>query len=206
MKITKYVLGPVQTNCYLLEDTETSEAVLIDPGDKSSEIDSYINENKLNLKYIINTHGHFDHIGGNAFFKKETTEIASHKHAAGLMKEGGGSSFFGLSIEQSPEPSILLNEGDTISFGSITLSVLYTPGHTQGCISLYHEKSGSLFCGDVLFFRSIGRTDFPGGDHNLLLESIKTKLYKLPDNTRVYTGHGPETVIADEKKNNPWTE
>ena len=205
MKITKYVLGPVQTNCYLLEDEKTEEAVLIDPGDISSNIEEYISEKKLKLKYIINTHGHFDHTGGNAFFSRKGTEIAASSKAAELMRDGGGSSFFGLSVEQSPEPSIILDDGDTIAFGSVTLKVLSTPGHTPGCISLYDEQSGVLFCGDVLFLRSIGRTDFPGGDHNQILESIKTKLYTLPDTTKVYSGHGPETVIADEKLNNPWT-
>ena len=205
MKITKHVLGPVQTNCYLLEDKDTKDAVLIDPGDKSSEIKNYINNNKLNLKYIINTHGHFDHTGGNAFFKTEKTEIASHALASDLMKEGGGASFFGLDIEKSPEPSIRLIKGSIISFGTQELEVLYTPGHTPGHISLYHRKSGSLFCGDVLFFRSIGRSDFPGGNHGQLIESIKKKLYTLPDDTMVYPGHGPETSIEDEKKNNPWT-
>lgn len=206
MKITKYVLGPVQTNCYLIEDEKTGEAVLIDPGDRSSKIKEYISEKKLMLKYIINTHGHFDHTGGNAFFSGEGTEIAASSRAADLMREGGGSSFFGISIEHSPEPSVILDDGDIISFGSVTLQVLSTPGHTPGCISLYAEKPEVLFCGDALFYRSIGRTDFPGGNHKQLLESIKTKLYTLPDNTKVYTGHGPETVIADEKLNNPWTD
>ncbi len=205
MKITKFILGPVQTNCYLLEDEESKESVLIDPGDKSSEINSYINDNRLDLKYIINTHGHFDHTGGNAFFKTGKTEIASHEKAADLMGKGGGASFFGINTEQSPEPSIILSEGDTISFGSSELAVLYTPGHTQGCISLYHKQSESLFCGDVLFFRSIGRTDFPGGDHEQIIKSIKNKLYTLPEKTKVYPGHGPETLICDEIINNPWT-
>ena len=205
MKITKYVLGPVQTNCYLLEDEETDEAVLIDPGDKSSKIEDYIREKKLKLKYIINTHGHFDHIGGNAFFSREGTEVAASSMAADLMRDGGGSSFFGMSIDPSPEPSVILEDEDTVTFGSITLKVLHTPGHTQGCISLYNEESHILFCGDVLFYRSIGRSDFPGGNHEQLLESIKTRLYKLPGNTKVYTGHGPETSIEDEKLNNPWT-
>ena len=205
MIITKYVLGPVQTNCFLLEDEDSKEAVLIDPGDKSSEISSYISENNLNLKYIINTHGHFDHTGGNAFFFSNKTKIASHESAADLMREGGGASFFGIDIEKSPEPSLILSDGDSIVFGSIDLKVIYTPGHTQGCISLYNKKTSSLFCGDALFFRSIGRTDFPGGNHEQLLSSIKEKLYTLPGETKVYTGHGPETVIADEKKNNPWT-
>ena len=205
MKITKYVLGPVQTNCYLLEAEDTNDAVLIDPGDKSREIADYIDGKKLKIKYIINTHGHFDHTGGNAFFHSADTEIAAHRLAAELIASGGGASSFGLEVEQSPAPSIDTIEGGEIIFGSEKLEILHTPGHTQGHISLYHRKSGSLFCGDVLFFRSIGRSDFPGGDHKQLIDSIKNKLYSLPDETKVYPGHGPATVIGDEKKNNPWT-
>ena len=112
---------------------------------------------------------------------------------------------FGLDCDISPDPSIDASQTDTISFGSVNLKVLHTPGHTQGHISLYHNESASLFCGDVLFFRSIGRTDLPGGSQKQLLESIRSKLYTLPGATVVYSGHGPETSIEDEIKHNPWT-
>ena len=205
MKITRYVLGPVQTNCYLLECEKTKDAVLIDPGEKDDKLLEYITENNLKLKYIINTHGHFDHTGGNAFFKTGDTGIIAHKLSFELIASGGGASLFGLKTEQSPEPTVDASEADSVEFGSEKLEILYTPGHTRGHISLYHRKSGSLFSGDTLFFRSIGRTDFPGGNQNQLIDSIINQLYTLPDSTRVFPGHGPETTIGDEKGKNPWT-
>ncbi len=205
MIIRKYELGPVRTNCFLLEDEKTNEAVLIDPGEKSSEIEKYIIEEKLVIKYIINTHGHFDHIGGNAFFFKKGMELAVHPLSIDLIKSKGGSSLFGFEIDPSPEPTLKLEDGDKILFGNQTLEILHTPGHTPGCISIYNKNAGVVFCGDALFFRSIGRTDFPGGNHAQLLKSIRQKLYMLPEDTKVYTGHGPETTIGDEKNNNPWT-
>jgi glyoxylase-like metal-dependent hydrolase (beta-lactamase superfamily II) len=121
-----------------------------------------------------------------------------------LINFGGGASFFGIQSEESPEPTIDLSEMDKISIGDIALDIIHTPGHTPGHISLYHKESAVLFCGDVLFHRSIGRTDMPGGNHALLIKSIHEKLFTLPEETIVYSGHGPETRIADEKKENPW--
>lgn len=204
MIIKKYVLGPVQTNCYLLVCEKTKKAAVIDPGEKCAAASQFISENSFSLALVINTHGHFDHIGGNRFFCGENIPLASHRLEFERIKTGGDASFFGLGIDKSPEPSIDLSERDIIDFGETSLRVIHTPGHTRGHISLYHMESGSLFCGDVLFFRSIGRSDLPGGSQKELLESIREKLFRLPDDTAVYPGHGPYTTIGDEKKYNPW--
>jgi hydroxyacylglutathione hydrolase len=208
--IKKYILGPVQTACYLLCCTESRKAALIDPGDRSSEIASFLKEGNYELCYIINTHGHFDHTGGNRYFSGTSgtsgkpVPVVLHRLDMELMKSGGGASCFGLDIETSPEPSIDAAETASITFGSVTLEIIHTPGHTPGHISLYHSSSSSLFCGDVLFFRSVGRTDLPGGSQKMLLQSIREKLFALPGDTAVYPGHGPGTIIDDEKKYNPW--
>ena len=205
MIIKKYTLGPVQANCYLLVCSNTKKAALIDPGDRSTEIAELISKEKYELSVIINTHGHFDHIGGNKFFSGGKVPVAAHRLEYERIKRGGDAAMFGLDCDISPDSSIDASQTDTISFGSVNLKVLHTPGHTQGHISLYHNESASLFCGDVLFFRSIGRTDLPGGSQKQLLESIRSKLYTLPGATVVYSGHGPETSIEDEIKHNPWT-
>jgi len=204
MIIKKYILGPVQAACYLLCCEESRKAALIDPGDRSSEIASFLKEGSYELCYIINTHGHFDHTGGNRFFAGKSVPIVLHRLDWELMKSGGGASYFGLDFEPSPEPSIDASEKASITFGNVTLEILHTPGHTMGHISLYHSITRSLFCGDVLFFRSVGRTDLPGGSRKMLLQSIREKLFSLPGDTTVYPGHGPETTIDDEKKYNPW--
>jgi len=203
--IKKYMLGNIQTNSYLLCCENKKKAVIIDPGAKSDKIIQFLSKEGYELSYIINTHGHFDHIEGNSFFHEQTkAPIAAHKLEYDLMTVGGGASFFGLKNIVSPMPTIDLSEMDKISFGDITLDLIYTPGHTPGHISLYHKESASLFCGDVLFNRGIGRTDFPGGDYDQLIASIQKKLFVLPDETIVYSGHGDETQIKYEKKSNPW--
>jgi glyoxylase-like metal-dependent hydrolase (beta-lactamase superfamily II) len=203
--IKKYSLGHIQTNCYLLCCENKKKAAIIDPGDKSDKIISFLSKEGYELSYIINTHGNFDHIDGNYFFYEKTkAPIAAHKLEYDLILSGGGASFFGIKNKKSPEPSVDLSETDKLSFGDITLDVLYTPGHTQGHISLYHKESASLFCGDVLFYRSIGRTDLPGGNYDQLIASIKEKLFSLPNETIVYPGHEEKTRIKDEKTDNPW--
>ena len=205
MIIKKYSLGSIQTNSYLLCCENKKKAVLIDPGAKSDKIIQFLSKEGYELSYIINTHGHFDHIEGNQFFHEQTkAPIAAHKLEYALIGAGGGASVFGLKSITSPAPTIDLSEMDKITFGDITLDVLYTPGHSQGHISLYHKESASLFCGDVLFQRSIGRTDLPGGDYDQLIATIQEKFFSLPDETIVYSGHGDETQIKYEKVSNPW--
>ena len=208
IKIHKYLLGPIETNTYLLECIGSRKAVVIDPAGISRTAEDYIHKNNLELVYIINTHGHFDHIGGNAFFygiSGGKALVAAHKLDFGLIRAGGGSSFYGFKIDASPEPGIDASEISEIEFGNTRLQFFYTPGHTPGHISVYEPESFSLFCGDVLFAGSVGRTDLPGGSQKDLLKSIKEKLYILPGITAVYPGHGDDTTIETEIRNNPWT-
>jgi glyoxylase-like metal-dependent hydrolase (beta-lactamase superfamily II) len=161
-------------------------------------------EQKLTVEYIINTHGHFDHVGANRKLKEATgARLVIHALDQSMLEVlSETSAAFGLSVENSPPPDQTVQDGDTLHFGEITLTVLHTPGHTPGGISLHTD--GVVFVGDTLFAGSIGRTDFPGGDFDTLISSIRNKLYPLGDRVIVYTGHGPETTIGREKRFNPF--
>ena len=191
-------------NCFILGCEATRQAVVIDPGDDADQILTVLSKYGLTVKYLINTHGHFDHVGANKRMKEVTgAQIAIHPEDEPMLSElSRSASMFGLSAENSPPADILLNDGDTLTFGDITLKVIHTPGHSKGGVSLYTK--GSLFAGDTLFAGSIGRTDLPGGDYDTLIASIQKKLLVLDDDTRVYTGHGPETTIGNEKRMNPF--
>ena len=204
MIIKKLEVGPIMANCFILGCEDTREAVVIDPGDDPDRILMTLAKEKLTVKYLIDTHGHFDHVGANRRMKEVTgAELAIHPDDVPMLAQlARSAASFGLSAENSPEPDLLLNEGDSVSFGNISLKVIHTPGHSRGGICLY--TPGHLFAGDTLFAGSIGRTDLPGGDYDTLIASIKQKLLNLPDDTRVYTGHGPETTIANEKRMNPF--
>lgn len=204
MIIRKLEVGPIMANCFILGCEDTKEAVVIDPGDDADRILMELAKSELKVKYLINTHGHFDHVGANKRMKDVTqAQLAIHPHDENMLNElSMSAAMFGMAAENSPEPDVLLNDGDEISFGNITLTVIHTPGHSMGGICLYTK--GHLFAGDTLFAGSIGRTDLPGGDYDTLINSIKTKLLGLDDDTVVYTGHGPETSIANEKRMNPF--
>jgi len=202
--IKKLEVGPIMANCFILGCEATRQAVVIDPGDDADQILTVLSKYGLTVKYLINTHGHFDHVGANKRMKEVTgAQIAIHPEDEPMLSElSRSASMFGLSAENSPPADILLNDGDTLTFGDITLKVIHTPGHSKGGVSLYTK--GSLFAGDTLFAGSIGRTDLPGGDYDTLIASIQKKLLVLDDDTRVYTGHGPETTIGNEKRMNPF--
>ena len=204
MIVKKLEVGPIMANCYVLGCEKTKEAVVIDPGDDSDRILMTLADKKLTVKYLVNTHGHFDHVGANKKMKEVTgAPIMIHSEDEPMLGQlDRAAAAFGLSAENSPAADQLLNDGDEISFGEITLKVIHTPGHSRGGICLYTK--GYLFVGDTLFAGSIGRTDLPGGDYNTLISNIKEKLFALPDDTTVYTGHGPETTIAQEKRSNPF--
>jgi len=191
-------------NCFILGCESTKEAVVIDPGDDADRILMELAKSELNVKYLINTHGHFDHVGANKRMKEVTgAKLAIHPDDEPMLNElSHSASMFGLSADNSPPADILLKDGDEITFGEITLKVIHTPGHSKGGICLYTQ--GHLFAGDTLFAGSIGRTDLPGGDYDTLISSIKQKLLSFDDKTIVYTGHGPETNIGNEKRNNPF--
>jgi len=198
------VVGPVMANCYVIGCEQTGEAAVIDPGDETDRILLSLAESKLTLNYIINTHGHFDHVGGNRRLKEATgAKILIHPLDAPMLRLlSASASAWGFSADDSPPPDRTVEDGDIIRFGTITMTVLHTPGHSPGGISLYTD--GHVFVGDTLFAGSIGRTDFPGGDYGTLISSIRRKLLVLDDDVRVLTGHGPQTTIGKEKKFNPF--
>lgn len=204
MLIKSFRVGPISANCYVIGDVETKEGAIIDPGDESDRILKVVKENNLNIKYIIGTHGHFDHIGAVGPLKEKlNAPFLLHKNDNFLVKVGTQSAQnWGLHIEPIPEPDKFIDQDDCIDLGKYKLSIIHTPGHTPGGICIYIQSENIVFSGDTLFYRSIGRTDFEGGSMDDLLNSIKTKLFILPENTTVFTGHEQETSIGYEKSNN----
>lgn len=206
MIVKRLMVGALQTNCYLVGCPQTKEGIIVDPGGDAELILAEIKRLGLKIRHVVNTHGHFDHILANRKVVKATgAKLAIHpKDAPMLMaKLSSLAKFFGLEgIIPSPPPDLLLEEGDELVVGKLKFRVLHTPGHSQGSISLLAE--GVVFTGDALFKMGIGRTDLPGGDYQTLMESIRNKLLTLPDETIVYSGHGPPTTIGAERSNNPF--
>lgn len=204
MIIKKLEVGPIMANCFIVGCENTKEAVVIDPGDDADRILMTLAKSGLKVMYLINTHGHFDHVGANKRMKDVTgAKLAIHPDDEPMLDRLSQSAMmFGLSAEDSPPADILLKDGDEIKFGDISLTVIHTPGHSKGGICLFTK--GHLFAGDTLFQGSIGRTDLQGGDYDALIASIKNRLLPLDDDTVVYTGHGPETTIGSEKQMNPF--
>ena len=203
--VKQLVVGLLQTNCYIAACDETLEAVVIDPGDEPARLLGEIEANKFKVKYILNTHAHFDHIGANEVLKRQLkVPLALHPLDLPLLKEKGGAMIFGMDAPESPEPDLELEEGMVLHFGKRSLQVLLTPGHTPGHVSFFEPEEKILFDGDVLFDGGIGRTDIPGGSMSDIMHSIREILFKLPDETVVYSGHGNPTTIGQEKATNPW--
>ncbi len=204
MRIRWLVVGPLQTNCYILSCERTGLCAVIDPGGDGPRIQKTIEEEGLQVLYIINTHGHFDHTGANAYLKAiSSAELLIHRaDAPMILQQSRSAAMWGLQVEDSPPPDRFIDEGDLIIIGDITLRVLHTPGHTPGGISLFTDRV--VFVGDTLFAGSIGRTDFPGGNYHQLISSVREKLFPLGDDVVVYPGHGPETTIGQEKRTNPF--
>lgn len=199
-------VGLLEVNCYILGDEVTKEAVVIDPGGDEDEILDVLNYNKFNLKLIIDTHGHFDHVDANLPLKEATgAKIAIHEADAQMLAQPSAEAMFftGNRLRLS-QADILLKEGDILTFGQYRLKVLHTPGHTPGGISLVLEDHTYVYVGDLLFAGSIGRTDFPGGSYDALINAVKTKIFPLGDNFNVYPGHGPITTVGQERKYNPF--
>ena len=205
MLIERIVVGEFETNCYLVAAAEGEEAVVVDPGACGPEILKLIEQKRLKVKKIINTHGHCDHIGANREIKEQTgAQILIHRSDCSLLTDPVGNlSYFLSSPVISPPADILLEEGDVIEITGLSFKVLSTPGHSPGGISLL-VPGGVVFTGDTLFQRSIGRADFPGASPEVLVESIRKKLLTLSEETVVYPGHGEITTIGEERRENPF--
>lgn len=210
MQIKQFEFNPLGENTYVLYD-DSRECVVIDPGcffpDEKAQLAEFIDGHDLTVKHLINTHLHFDHIFGSAFVE-QTYGIRTEAHPADeFMLDGLAQrmQMFGFRGEVTP-PTIgrYLHEGDSILFGSQTLDILEVPGHSPGSIAFYNAQQGCIFVGDALFRGSIGRTDLEGGNHQQLLDAIRTKLFTLPPETVVYSGHGPATTIGFEMQHNPF--
>lgn len=202
-----FTVGELFTNCYVVSCEQTKEAIIIDPGFddafEAEKIFRYISEKSLVLKFVLNTHGHPDHTCGNGIVKRKfNVPILIHEFDAPMLGERskGVAVFFGFK-SYSPEPDILVHDGDFVKFGKTALKVIHTPGHSRGGISLIGDAE--VFTGDTLFLGSIGRTDFPDSSEPDIAMSLK-KLATLPDHYIVYPGHGPVTTIGEEKYTNPF--
>lgn len=207
LSIVSYTLGPVLTNSYLLADEETKESVVIDPADEGEHIVAEAEKRGWRIGSIWLTHAHFDHLagsGGVADACNPPPPVALHPEDYSLWRMQGGAGFFGMRVDPGPEPTIELRHGQTLYLGSYQFTVRHAPGHTRGHVMFYCATAAVLFCGDVIFQGSIGRTDLPGGDYNTLISSIHEQVLNLPDETRLLTGHGPESTVGEERKFNPF--
>jgi glyoxylase-like metal-dependent hydrolase (beta-lactamase superfamily II) len=202
--IKSLAVGPIMANCFILGCEQTLEAAVIDPGDEADRILRALAEYNLTAKLIINTHGHFDHVGANKRLNAVTgAPILIHSLDAPMLAQlADSAAAWGMQADNSPPPDRELQDGDDVTFGKIRLTVVHTPGHTPGGISLYTARE--VFVGDTLFAGSIGRTDFPGGSFATLKESIQQKLFVLSDDLKVYPGHNQTTTIGVEKRSNPF--
>jgi glyoxylase-like metal-dependent hydrolase (beta-lactamase superfamily II) len=209
VKITRFTFNPFQENTYIVSD-KTGECIIIDPGcydeEERSELQRSIASQNLKPVRLINTHGHIDHVLGNKFIADTyKLQVELHLMEVPLLRAVQlYASEYGIYCEPSPEPFSILKAGEKLAFGTSSFSMIHVPGHSPGSLCFYNEKDKILIGGDVLFQMSIGRTDLTGGDYETLISSIKQKLFALPDDVTVYPGHGPETTIGFEKKNNPF--
>ncbi len=204
MIVRGLVVGPIAANCFIIGDEETRDGAIIDPGGEAGRILQVVEETSLSIQFIIATHGHFDHSAGVAHLKRVlNADFLMHRDDLVFARKSKQAALnWNIEIEQVPDPDNFLEEGDVLKLGELELKIIYTPGHSPGGISIYIESENVVFSGDTLFQGSVGRTDFDGGSMAVLARSIREKLYSLPDNTIVYSGHGPPTTIGDEKMQN----
>ncbi len=209
ISIQYFTFGPFNENTYVLHD-QTNQCVIIDPGNNTNtenqQLKNFITQNNLTPVRLLLTHAHIDHINGNKFVF-DTYGLLPEVNQLDLLffdKQMESAAMYGLNTEKSPLPIAYINEGDVITFGNSQLQTLHTPGHSPGSITFYNVEQNFMISGDVLFYGSIGRSDLPMGNHQTLIQSIKEKLFTLPNTMLVYSGHGPKTTIGFEKLNNPF--
>jgi len=207
LEIITFTLGPVQTNAYLVGAPDTGEAVVIDPAWDGQVILDEAGRRGWRIGNIWLTHAHFDHLGGAAAVADGSSPpppVALHPDDYPLWRNQGGAPLFGFRIDPGPEPTIDLSHGQILRIGKERLEARHTPGHTPGHMVFYCKEAGVVFCGDLIFAGSVGRTDLPGGDYETLIESIQVQILTLPDETRLLSGHGPETTVGAERVYNPF--
>ena len=207
MILEQLVVSPFQSNCWICGCDDTCEGVVIDPGDEAERILESVEKHGLTIKYLIHTHGHLDHVGATAAVQRETKGLTLIHEADQIMLDNlsAQAALFGGGDPEIPTVDQYIKEGDQIAFGCVVLSVIETPGHSLGgiCFKLEGSEHG-VFAGDTLFQGSIGRTDLWGGSYEQLMDSIRDQLLPLDDDTPVFPGHGPQTTIGAEKRNNPF--
>ena len=207
MILKQLEVGPYMSNCYIVGSEKTKDGMIVDPGAEAGRILKEVREAGLSIKIIVVTHMHADHIGALAEVKEATkAPFAVHEAEASKQYVDGASAMLGAMMGRPsggiPKVDRMLKDGDKLDIGDLHFTVLHTPGHSPGGICL--SGPGVVFCGDTLFNFSIGRTDFPGGDYDQIIDSIQKKIMVLPNETRVYCGHGPSTTVGFERKANPF--
>ena len=207
LEITSFVLGPAQTNAYLIADKATGDAAVIDPAWDGEVILAEAQRRGWRIAHLWYTHAHFDHIGGAGAIADGLNPlplVALHPADHALWRMEGGAPLFGFKIDPGPEPTIDLHGGQVLRLGSTEIQVRHTPGHTPGHCILYAPQGGVCFCGDLIFAGGVGRTDLPGGSWDDLTASIRDAVFTLPETTRLLSGHGPETTVGREMRSNPF--
>ncbi len=203
MIIERLPVGPIEANCYIVADEKTKEGLVIDPGDDAPVILKRILQLGLNIKYIVLTHSHFDHVSAAGAVKKATgAKLMMHQDDADTLNDSLLARLAGFVLHKVPEPDMLLKGWEDIAIGELHFTVLHVPGHSPGCIALYGQDV--IFTGDILFEGSIGRTDLPGGNYDQIIDSINCRLLALDDDIKVYPGHGDATTIGFERQSNPF--
>ena len=209
LEIVSFHLGPAMTNAYLVVDSDTKDAAVIDPSWDGHVILAEAQRRGWRIAHLWYTHAHFDHIGGAAEIADALNPlplVALHPNDHVLWRAGGGAPLFGFRIDPGPEPTIDFVHGQILRLGNVQFEVRFTPGHTSGHCVVYCAQEKVCFCGDLIFAGSVGRTDLPGGDWATLETSIREQIYTLPDNTRLLSGHGPETTVGEERRTNPFVQ
>lgn len=207
LNILTLILGPVSTNCYIIADSESGEAAVIDPAWDGQIIFKEAQKRGWKISQLWYTHPHFDHFGGAADLAKELNPpplIALHTLGRELWQNQGGAPYFGMQIDPGPEPTVELTHGQILRLGNMEFEVRHTPGHTTGHVIYYCAKESLVFCGDLIFHAGVGCTDLPDGDWETLIKSIREQVFTLPDETRLLPGHGDSSTVGEEKRDNPF--